>query len=95
MLRIAILALGLLSAPAIANSHYRAQPVAKPAVSKFVASDTIWRCGDAGCVAGKSNSRPKIVCERLVREVGPLASFSVQGEPLDPRDLEKCNARAN
>ncbi|HEX8533266.1 MAG TPA: hypothetical protein VF662_03800 [Allosphingosinicella sp.] len=95
MLRTAILSLTLLASPAFAQSHYRAEPAAKPAVTKIVLRDTIWSCGDSGCSAGKSGSRPAIVCEVLAREVGALRSFSVAGQPIAPEQLEKCNARAN
>ena len=93
MLRPAILALALVATPALA-SHYHAQPAAKPEAARLILRDTIWSCGDNGCAAGKSNSRPAIVCEVLVKEVGALRSFSVDGRPLTPQELEKCNARA-
>jgi hypothetical protein len=93
MLRPTILALALVATPALA-SHYQAEPAAKPAAAKIILRDTIWSCTDAGCAAGRSNSRPAIVCEVLVKEVGALKSFSVAGRPLSAAELEKCNARA-
>ena len=95
MFRIALLAIGLFSAPALATSHYQAEPAAKPAETRIVLRDTIWKCGDTGCVAGKSDSRPAIVCAVLAREVGTLNRFVVKGEPLPAEQLEKCNARAD
>jgi hypothetical protein len=82
------------AAPAGVDPYYHAGPSAKPAQAKLVLRDTIWRCGDAGCSAGRSNSRPVVVCEVLVREVGKLDTFTVAGEALAADDLEKCNARA-
>ena len=93
MLRPAILALAVFATPALA-SHYHAQPEAKPEAARLILRDTIWSCGDNGCAAGKSNSRPAIVCEVLAKEVGTLRSFSVEGRALTPQQLEKCNARA-
>jgi hypothetical protein len=93
MLRPAILALAFFAAPALAG-HYHAQPAAKPEAARLILRDTIWSCGESGCAAGKSNSRPAIVCEVLAKEVGPLRSFSVDGRALTPQQLEKCNARA-
>jgi hypothetical protein len=91
-----ILGFALIATPALAGSHYHAQPLTKPAAAKMVVRDTIWSCGDGGCAAaGKSGSRPAIVCEVLVREVGALRSFTVAGQPLSAEQLEKCNARAN
>ena len=95
MFRAAVLASILLAAPGVAAAHYQAEPVAKPAESKFVLRDTIWTGGEAGCAAGKSNSRPAIVCAVLAGKVGALRSFSAGGEPLDAAQLEKCNARAD
>jgi hypothetical protein len=96
MLRAAILTAAFVAAPALASSHYHAQPAAKPAAAKLVVRDTIWSCGDGGCQAAtKSSSRPAIVCEILVKQVGALRSFTVAGEALTAEQLEKCNARAN
>jgi hypothetical protein len=96
MLRPAILGFALFAAPALASSHYHAEPVAKPAAARLILRDTIWSCGDNGCAAAtKSSSRPAIVCEVLVKEIGALRSFSIAGQPLSAEQLEKCNARAN
>ena len=95
MIRIAILGLALAGSPALANPHYLAEPAVKPATSKLVLRDTVWKCGDAGCAGSKSSSRPATVCAVLVRQVGSLRSFSANGEALSPQELEKCNARAN
>ena len=96
MLRPAILCATLIAAPAFANSHYHAQPAVKPVMTKLVVRDTIWSCGDGGCEAAtKSGSRPAIVCEVLVKQVGALRSFTVAGQAITPEQLEKCNARAN
>jgi hypothetical protein len=95
MFRTALVALALVSAPALATSHYQAEPAAKPSEAKLVLRDTVWKCGDAGCAAAKSNSRPTIVCAVLAKEVGALRSFSAGGKPLAADELEKCNSRAN
>ncbi len=86
---------GAAAGPAVAASpHFRAEPATPPAAERLVVRDIVWKCGANGCVAGKSNSRPAIECAALVREVGPLRSFSVAGQTLDAPSLEKCNARA-
>jgi hypothetical protein len=90
-----VLLVGAAAGPALANgTHYRAQPASPPAAERLVVRDLIWKCGPAGCVAGKGTSRPAIECAALVRQVGALRSFSAGGEPLPPEQLEKCNARA-
>jgi hypothetical protein len=94
MLKPIVIAFALASSPAFASSHYHAQPAAKPEATKLVLRDTVWKCGDAGCAATKSNSRPGIVCALLVKKVGSLKSFTVGGAALAAPELEKCNARA-
>jgi hypothetical protein len=93
MLKAIIIASSFMAAPALASSHYLAQP-ANPSDARIVAKDILWKCGDAGCSAGRSNSRPHVVCSSLVKKVGALRSFSVEGVALSPEELEKCNARA-
>lgn len=90
----AFAALAFVSVPAAASAQYFAEPVAAPAAERLVVNGTIWKCGDAGCAAGKSNSRPATVCTALARKVGTLKSFSFGGQALSAADLEKCNARA-
>jgi hypothetical protein len=95
MIRAFFLAAALVSAPSYAMSHYHAAPAAKPASSTLVLRDVVWKCGDVTCAAGKSNSRPAIVCALLAKQVGALRSFSASGEAMTPSELEKCNARVN
>jgi hypothetical protein len=76
------------------GGQYRAEPASPPAASRLIVKDIVWRCGAAGCVAPRSNSRPAIDCSALAHEVGTLRSFIVEGQALDPAALEKCNARA-
>ncbi|MBA3677857.1 MAG: hypothetical protein H0W74_10720 [Sphingosinicella sp.] len=94
MFRTAIIALAFAATPALASSHYVAKP-ASPAEARIVIKDILWKCGDDGCAATKSNSRPAVVCSALVKKVGALRSFSVAGVPLSSEDLEKCNAKAS
>jgi hypothetical protein len=81
----------LLAAPQGA-SFYQAEPAA-PARAQVIAGDLVWRCGAAGCTAGKSGARPLVDCQGLVRAVGAVRSFAVAGAPLAADQLEKCNAR--
>jgi hypothetical protein len=92
MLRFALLSLTLVSTPALAG-YFDAQPVTRPAQERFVARDNAWRCGEAGCSSARTETRPALVCSSLVRQIGPLRSFSVAGRPFDPAALEACNGR--
>jgi hypothetical protein len=94
MLKLTVLALALTAAPAFASSHHHAEPLAKPAAAKLLLRDMVWQCGDSGCAAGRSNSRPAVVCALLVKKVGGLKSFTTGGEAMAASELEKCNARA-
>jgi hypothetical protein len=93
-----LLALGSAAGPAMAAApgvaHYRAEPLTPPETARLIANDLVWKCGPAGCVAGRSYSRPATDCAAFVREVGAVRSFAVAGRRLDAGELEKCNARA-
>jgi len=88
----------LLATPGHAASgagYYAARPVTATAPSRLVARELIWQCNEAGCIASaKSNSRPAIICQSLVKEVGALASFRAGAEVFDADALAKCNAKA-
>ena len=94
MIRTAVLSLALLSSPALAASYYAAEPTSPPTQQRFVARDNVWRCGEAGCTSTRTASRPAIVCASLVREVGALRSFSVEGRAFAAEELQSCNSRA-
>lgn len=83
------------AAPGLASpAQYRAEPAAAPASARVIVRDLVWKCGPAGCVTVQRGSRPAVDCSALAREVGALRSFAVDGSPLAPDALEKCNARA-
>lgn len=75
-------------------SHYRAEPESIPVASRFAMRDLYWRCDAGECVAGKSASRPAIVCAALAKHVGRLKSFSTSGIMFDAPALQRCNASA-
>ncbi|WP_315762273.1 CC_3452 family protein [Sphingomonas sp. Y38-1Y] len=95
MLRfLAAASLALVATPALAESYYAAVPTNAPAKASIVTRSTIWKCNAGTCAAAKAGSRDAIMCELLVREVGPLQRFAVEGAEFDAAALEKCNARA-
>jgi hypothetical protein len=94
MLRPALLSLAFLSTPALAAGYFDAQPLARPAQERFVAGDNGWRCGATGCSSARTSTRPALVCSGLVRAVGPLRSFSVDGRAFSAEQLVACNGRA-
>lgn len=70
---------------------YRAELAAPAAEARPIAGGVAWSCSDTRCAAGKGKSRPVIVCARLAKEVGPVASFVANGEALDEEQLARCN----
>lgn len=90
------LSFGAALAPAPANAaeagpFYRAELAAPAAEARPIAGNLAWSCSDTSCAAGKGNSRPVIVCARLAKEVGPVASFVADGEALTEDQLARCN----
>lgn len=94
MIRAAILSFACLAAPALAQDYYRAELEARPAEARFVARENVWRCNGDVCLSARSQARPAIACATLVRQVGRLRSFAVEGRAFAAEQLEACNARA-
>ncbi len=80
-------------APAAAGegAFYRAALAAPAAKTNTVAGGLVWKCAETNCAASKGTSRPAIVCARLAKEVGTLASFTAGGKALEAAELAKCN----
>ena len=91
-----VAALALTAAPVVAQSTsgYAATPMAAPSHASFITRSVLWHCGDAVCTAPKTGSRPEIMCELAVKEVGKLNAFMVDGAAMDDDKLAKCNAKA-
>jgi hypothetical protein len=90
----------LLVSPTVASAapqgpYYVAAPAAAPTEASYVTRNTIWACNAQARVAGKAPDRAEVMCERIVKEVGKLASFTAGGSALDADALAKCNARAD
>ncbi len=84
-------------APVMAQAptgYYVATPAAAPASANLVIRTTVWKCNGGVCAAPKAPQRDAILCELVVREVGQLTSFTVQGTAFDDAALAKCNAKA-
>ncbi|MDP3674063.1 MAG: hypothetical protein Q8R44_03045 [Novosphingobium sp.] len=50
-----------------------------------------WKCQGDTCRGSQGTSRAEIVCARLARKLGEVASFTARGETLDAEGLAKCN----
>lgn len=94
----------LIAATLLVGAEAQAQPrsgafysatLAAPAdAPRTIAGGVVWNCAGTDCSAPRGTSRPTIMCARLVREVGPVSSFTANGETLDAAALERCNAAA-
>ena len=56
-----------------------------------VLNDVAWKCDGATCRGSQGTSRAEVVCARLARKLGEVASFAAKGETLDAEGLAKCN----
>lgn len=76
------------------GAFYSATLAAPADAPRTIAGGVVWNCAGTDCSAPRGTSRPAIMCARLVREVGPVSSFTANGEALDATALERCNAAA-
>ena len=88
------LSFGVTTTPAHAagTAFYEVQLAAPLAGAKTqVLNDVAWKCDGATCRGSQGTSRAEVVCARLARKVGEVASFTAKGEVLDAEGLAKCN----
>ena len=88
------LSFGAITTPAHAagSSFYEVQLATPLASAKSaVVSDVAWKCDGATCRGSQGTSRAEIVCARVARKFGEVASFTAKGETLDAEGLAKCN----
>ena len=79
-------------AHAAGGSFYEVQLATPLAGAKTqVVNDVAWKCEGATCRGSQGTSRAEIVCARVARKLGEVASFSAKGEALDAEGLAKCN----
>jgi hypothetical protein len=77
------------------SGFYSATLNAAPAEPRTVAGGVVWACEGTSCTAPRGTSRPAVICGRLVRELGPVASFTANGEAFDAAALARCNGTAS
>ena len=88
------LSFGATTTPAHAagGAFYEVQLAAPLAGAKTqVINDVAFKCEGATCRGSQGTSRAEVVCARLARKVGEVASFTAKGEALDAESLAKCN----
>jgi len=91
------LTFGVATAPAPANAfdghYYRAEFNQPVEAGTEVIRGTAWACKGNVCVANKGTSRPVIMCQRLAKKMGDVATFTVEGEALEGKKLAKCQGK--
>lgn len=85
-------ALAIVAAP-VGAANYSAK-LASPTSGRIIARDISWACGADACQGATQESRPAVLCQGLVKRVGKLDSFVVDGRAFSDADLAKCNASA-
>ena len=89
-----VLSFGATTSPAqaAATSFYEVQLAAPfDGARTTVLNDVAWKCEGATCRGSQGTSRAEVVCARLARQVGEVASVTAKGETLDAEGLAKCN----
>ena len=89
-----VLSFGATTSPvqAAAPAFYEVQLATPLAGTKTeIQNDVAWKCDGATCRGSQGTSRAEVVCARLARKVGEVASFTARGETLDAEGLAKCN----
>ena len=77
---------------AATTSFYEVQLAAPVSSAKTtLVNDVAWKCDGATCRGSEGSSRAEVVCARIARKLGEVASFTAKGETLDAEGLAKCN----
>ena len=65
------------------------------AKSSFIIDGSQWSCDGVTCHAAWVEDMPAVrSCQRVVSEIGAVASFTWRGKTLNAADLARCNASA-
>ena len=73
------------------SNHFSAQLVEPTEEDTAIAGGVVFRCEGTTCIGPRSGDRPLRVCSELRREVGTIASFTINGEAMSDRMLGRCN----
>ncbi|MDR3513123.1 MAG: hypothetical protein P4L73_15910 [Caulobacteraceae bacterium] len=90
-------ALSALAGSALADGRAQATlqaPLTKPVT--VLAGDAFWNCQGAACVAEPASEQILTVsaCRTLVKQTGPLATYSIDRTNLPANLLARCNTAA-
>jgi hypothetical protein len=64
-------------------------PLAAP--RQEIISGVLWKCAGERCAAASEGSRPMLVCQRVAKTFGPVASFSSPAGELSSEEISRCN----
>ncbi|MBC2661945.1 hypothetical protein H7F50_09245 [Novosphingobium flavum] len=65
------------------------EPLAQP--RHDIVNSVVWTCIGTQCTAPAQDSRPAIVCRKVVQKFGPLTRFTSPAGELEAEALAKCN----
>lgn len=84
------------STAAFAGSTRYIATLAQPLTAKkeFIANVNIWHCEGSTCVLTSEPEDADSVtsCHALMRKVGALTAYGIEGKPFDSDKLAKCNS---
>ncbi|HWK36542.1 CC_3452 family protein [Sphingomonas sp.] len=82
-------------ATAQGNAYYSATAASgQLKKASLVTRNTIWKCSDTVCTAGKAPDRDTTVCAMVAQRIGQLSAFTANGTAFTGEALEKCNGSA-
>jgi hypothetical protein len=67
-----------------------AAPLAEP--RREIINGVVWRCEGARCTAADDGSRPLVVCRRVAKTFGAVASFDAPRGAFSAEEVGRCNA---
>lgn len=80
------------AAAAAPGAYYTASlaaPLAAP--QKVILRGVLWNCAGSTCTAAKDVSRDVMVCARLAKKVGEVATFATPKATLAAEEITRCN----
>lgn len=90
----ALLALSPVSAQAASANGVSATlqaPLAAP--RQEILDGSLWKCAGDSCTTREAGSRPVLICQRVAKKFGPVASFATPTGELSEQELARCNGR--
>lgn len=93
-LAVAAMLIGHAAAQAQPRGTFSAALSAPAAARQAIVAGALWKCAGDHCAAPADGSRPLLVCQRVAKAFGPVASFTGPTGALSSADLARCNGQS-